>query len=351
MKRSFPTNVDGQIFYMDEDAFNLLQNYLHQLKVAFKGTDGEEIVGDIESRIRELFAEKIAGGAAVIIIDDVQNVIERMGTPEDITDETVYTDTDAEAEPKADAPTPPPLHDKAPSSSRTISFSIPSNGKKLYRNPRDHVFGGVFGGLAVYLGWNANIMRLLYTVLTICTYFVPFVVIYLIAWMIIPEARTPRQKLQMQGEPVNVGTVGETVIRDSVVTPPPVDEDKNESSLGSILRVLGNCAAGLFGIIAGIVVVSAIVVLIVLATGAVAISFFQEPTILNAISNYDISWAYPATMACAFALALIIFGGILWGCCSILFNAPKASKGTIMASVIASIILIAALVVLCTSFL
>ena len=53
MKRTYPTNIDGQIFYIDDDAFELLQNYLKQLKITFSGTEGEEIVGDIDDEYDE----------------------------------------------------------------------------------------------------------------------------------------------------------------------------------------------------------------------------------------------------------------------------------------------------------
>ena len=75
MKRTFSANIDGQIFHIDEDAFNLLNNYLEQLRQTFHGNEGSEIVGDIESRIRELFSERIGAGARVIVISDVNNVI------------------------------------------------------------------------------------------------------------------------------------------------------------------------------------------------------------------------------------------------------------------------------------
>ena len=66
MKRTYPANIDGQIFYIDEDAFDLLKNYLEQLHLIFRGNEGQEIVGDIESRIRELFNERIDRGASVM---------------------------------------------------------------------------------------------------------------------------------------------------------------------------------------------------------------------------------------------------------------------------------------------
>lgn len=348
MKRSFATNVDGQIFYMDEDAFNLLQDYLHQLKETFKGTEGEEIVGDIESRIRELFAEKINAGASVIVIMDVQNVIERMGRPEDINGDAEYADVESQSESGSEKSqaTPPPFEDQQKSSAKTFSFSIPSNGKKLYRSSKDHVFGGVFGGLAVYLGWNANIMRLLYTVLAVFTYFIPCLVVYLVAWMIIPEARTPKQKLQMYGEPVNVGTVGETVIRESSVTPPPLDEEEKENGLGSALRVLGNCVAGVVGIITGFIVFGLIIAVLVFLTGIISAVFFNYSAVLTSLNIFHNDWHLVALICCSLVLALIVFGAILWGCCALLFNVRKASKTLMIIGLVSSVLLIAAICIL-----
>ena len=54
--------------------------------------------------------------------------------------------------------------------------------------------------------WDVTVMRILAVVLTVCTYFWPCVIIYLLAWMIIPVARTPREILEMQGQPVRSTT-------------------------------------------------------------------------------------------------------------------------------------------------
>ncbi len=47
MKRTFPTNIDGRVFYIDDDAYNVLNQYLSELRNAFKGEEGAEIVADI----------------------------------------------------------------------------------------------------------------------------------------------------------------------------------------------------------------------------------------------------------------------------------------------------------------
>lgn len=87
MKKAYPANIDGQIFYIDDDAFQLLNSYLDQLRATFRGEEGEEIVNDIESRIRELFAARTSAGANVIVLADVNKVIATMGRPEDLSQE------------------------------------------------------------------------------------------------------------------------------------------------------------------------------------------------------------------------------------------------------------------------
>lgn len=86
MKKTFPVNINGNIFYIDEDAYKLLLDYLSQLRATFTGEEGAEIVDDIESRISEHFDERIRLGANVIVLDDVNRVIETMGRPEELSD-------------------------------------------------------------------------------------------------------------------------------------------------------------------------------------------------------------------------------------------------------------------------
>ena len=166
MKRTYPANINGQIFYIDEDAYLMLQDYLLQLKATFRGPEGEEIVADIESRIREHFDERIEAGSSVIVLGDVTGVIETMGRPEQISEDSGVSAQPAQAAGTAE-------DELAEDSEKPfVSFNIPGR-KRLYRNMKNKVFGGVFGGLATYLGWNANIMRLLYAALTCLTYFWP----------------------------------------------------------------------------------------------------------------------------------------------------------------------------------
>lgn len=229
MKRTFSANIDGQIFNIDEDAFQLLNNYLEQLRLTFPGDEGREIVADIESRIRELFNEQQTLTQRPISISDVTGIIATMGTPEALSGESGI-------EPEAQAQQP--NFTPEPEQPRHIK-------RRLYRNPNNKILGGVLGGLAAYLGWNANIMRILLIILAIATRVWPLFIAYLIAWMIIPQARTPRQILEMQGEPVNIDNVGRVVTdRDPAATP------KHKSSLTTFFEVIGKIILAVIGLIA-----------------------------------------------------------------------------------------------------
>lgn len=85
MKKTLTVNLGGTVFHIDEDAYRLLDNYLCNLKLHFRKQEGaEEIVDDIEARISELFLEKLNAGSQVITLADVEEVIARVGKPEDL---------------------------------------------------------------------------------------------------------------------------------------------------------------------------------------------------------------------------------------------------------------------------
>ena len=91
MKKTLTVNLGGTVFNIDDDAYRLLDNYLSNLKIHFRKEAGaDEIVDDIERRISELFAEKLSAGSQVITIADVEEVIARMGKPEDIAKAFVF---------------------------------------------------------------------------------------------------------------------------------------------------------------------------------------------------------------------------------------------------------------------
>ena len=67
MNKTISINLSGMLFNLEEAAYERLHRYLQQIRKSFEGTDGQdEIVGDIESRIAELFAERLKNKQVIL---------------------------------------------------------------------------------------------------------------------------------------------------------------------------------------------------------------------------------------------------------------------------------------------
>ena len=192
MKKTFNINLGGIVFHIDEDAYELLDKYLSNLRIHFSKEEGaEEIVHDMELRISELFSERLNERKQVVTLTDVEEIIAQMGKPEEFSEDTTQDTNEYIKE------------EKGP--------------KRLFRDPDNKVIGGVSSGIAAYLGWDVTAVRIIFIALAL-----PFilngslilngvVIAYIIAWIIIPEANTAAEKLSMKGMKVNVENIGKTV--------------------------------------------------------------------------------------------------------------------------------------------
>ena len=202
MKKTLTVNLGGTVFNIDDDAYRLLDNYLSNLKMHFRKEAGaDEIVDDIERRISELFAEKLSAGSQVITIADVEEVIARMGKPEDMEAEGESASADSGSTSTGGG------YGAGAWNSNT---AYGTTRRRLYRNPDDKMLGGVISGMAAYLGWDVTLLRLLLLVILICGVGT-LIPVYIVCWLIIPEARTAAEKLSMRGEAVTVENIGKTV--------------------------------------------------------------------------------------------------------------------------------------------
>lgn len=186
MKKTFNINLNGQLFCIDDDAYNQLQAYIEKLeKYYLTEKDGQEIMADIESRIAELLRTSLQKSHREIVsLSDILQVIEIMGSPETIIEE----DTQSSASPQQEIP------------------------KKLYRDADNRILGGVASGLSIYLGLDAVWLRLAFIVLSF--FYGITILLYLILWIIVPKAITPKQKMEMQGKGFSVADI-EKNIRDT----------------------------------------------------------------------------------------------------------------------------------------
>ncbi|ADV44119.1 PspC domain-containing protein [Bacteroides helcogenes] len=204
MKKTLTVNLGGTVFNIDDDAYRLLDNYLSNLKLHFrKVADADEIVDDIERRISELFAEKLSAGSQVITIADVEEVIARMGKPEEM-----ETGEGSDSSASSNTNTGSGYGAGSWNGGSTADSNLPR--RRLYRNPDDKMLGGVISGLAAYLGWDVTLLRLLLLVILICGYGT-LIPVYIVCWLVIPEACTAAEKLHMRGEAVTVENIGKTV--------------------------------------------------------------------------------------------------------------------------------------------
>lgn len=109
MKKTFNINVAGFPFTIDDDAYTLLSDYLDTIEHAFaKQDDSRELVNDIESRIAELLLEQTSSGSAIVTAQDVEQVIRRVGQPEEMIEEDETISIDSEKVEYKETVTPPP---------------------------------------------------------------------------------------------------------------------------------------------------------------------------------------------------------------------------------------------------
>lgn len=202
MKKTFNINLAGFAFTIDEDAYSLLHDYLNTIEHAFsKEEDSKEISLDIEARVAELLMEKTTSGSPIVTIRDVEEVIERVGKPEEMIEEDSISLSSEDGETvnfrkEERIITPPPY--------------IPPVKKKLFRDPQNSMLGGVCSGLAHYMNLDPTVVRLatvLLTVLSVST----VAIVYIVLWIVVPEARTPLERMQMLGEAPTMENIARTV--------------------------------------------------------------------------------------------------------------------------------------------
>jgi len=183
MKKTVNINLGGIIFHIDEDAFDQLNAYLSRIKAHYNEEEGcEEIASDIEARIAELLQEK---NIQIISTSDVDTIISTMGEPER------YEEDEDTTEEKTQS-----------------SYSNKKAKRRIYRDKDNEVVGGVCSGIAAYFDIDPVIIRLLALVGMFAG---GGILVYLILWAIIPEAKTTAQKLQMKGEKVNAENIKKTI--------------------------------------------------------------------------------------------------------------------------------------------
>lgn len=310
MKKNISINISGIIFHIEEDGYDKLKNYLESINKYFDSfEDSKEIIEDIENRIAEIFLSKLTDGNQVVEKSDVESLIATMGSIsdfeaaeeiEDFGQKTIEEDqssffeeeTSSQQE-KSDTHREAPKKLLRDSKRKLIGgvasgiahyfgidplwvrliivilffnlfiwfpisgailiayivmwIAVPAsevleedkNMKKMFRSSEERVLGGVASGLGAYFGADTNLIRILFVITALLGG--TGLILYIILWIITPEAKSITDKIQMQGEPVTLSNI-ESNVKKSL----NVDKGEEENIFVKILLFPFRLIATLF---------------------------------------------------------------------------------------------------------
>ena len=284
MKKNITINLCGRLFQIDEDAYELLQQYIESLRQSFgREEGGEEIVNDIETRIAELFSELNQQGTEAITIEHVKDIITRIGKPEELTGEEEKQDNGGHK------------YDSFHTAAQGIRDNVRARtaGKRLYRNPNDKMVAGVLSGIAAYTGSDVTWWRIGYAMLILASNFLfplfgiflnfgfflhvnlAFIIFYFVLAIAIPVADTPKQVLQMEGKEVTPQNLADVVVEDKQPA------QHRRGCLGSFFSVIISIFMGIFVGLAAIIGLVLLVCLLLIIVSLVVV--FTVPSVRTSL--------------------------------------------------------------------
>jgi len=200
MKKIVNINLGGYPFTIDIDAYEKMESYFSSLEKYFSNYDNpHEIIFDIEIRMAELFRENI-GENAILSSKDIEEAIKILGTPEDFSKEDI-DDDDMGFEKKEEK------FEEKSHRKRKGEYTV---GKKVFRDTKNKVIGGVCSGLSSYLGIADPIWLRILFILFLPAGGTSFIV-YLVLLVIIPKAKTEADRKAMRGEPIDIDTIARSI--------------------------------------------------------------------------------------------------------------------------------------------
>lgn len=269
------------------DAKEVLQKYLSEIKQMM---GSEDTMYEIEARMVELLGERGVQNNGIITMSDVEDLRSKMGLPKEFSDSESNEDSQA---------------DLTPSN---------SPAKRLMRDTDNAIFGGVCAGIAAYWGINPLWVRLLFIISPFIT-FGTALLVYIIIWISLPEAKTAAEKLQMRGEPVTLDSLKKAANNSE-------SKYRTKETLAKILRIC--LALGLFfttlGLLAVLVVGS--------ITGIMAMPFINEFT-----HAQPWAWGLLISLIIAGIMAVEMFGVLTFSVARM-----KFTKTVLITLVITSVI-------------
>lgn len=223
-------HLGRQPFTISTEAHRVLRGYLEAIGNQV-GTKSDDVLKEIELRMAELLTERGITADKVVLLEDVEFLQEQLGKPGDFKDDSSHSEQVDDAK----------------------SASVDDDGiRRLYRDTNTAMIAGVASGLAAYFHIDALIVRLLFVVLTLTGG--AGILMYILLWVLVPEAKTPSERLQMRGKAVTVDNLKKFVDRADV----PAAADRVGRGVGRLAELVAKIVLGFIGIafaVAGIVIV------------------------------------------------------------------------------------------------
>ncbi len=221
MNKTVNINLGGMFFHIDEDAYQKLTRYFDAIKRSLSNSSGQdEIIKDIEMRVSELLTEKQKTDKHVVAMKDVDEVIAVMGQPEDY------------------------RIDEEGTENTSTDFASSSKTRKLYRDTENGMIGGVLAGLGHYFGIDKVWLRIFFLILFFA--WGTGVLAYIILWIVMPEAKTTAEKLEMTGEPVTISNI-EKKVREEFETVSEKFKNANYDEMGNRVKTGAEKIGSSFG--------------------------------------------------------------------------------------------------------
>lgn len=192
MKKTVNVAIGGCSFILDEDAYDILNDYLERSKAAIKRTNGrKEVLEELEVKIADELKWKL-GGKQVVDIAMAQKVIGQLGYPEGY-----EAPEEQEAEQNAGPSENPQENAEQSEGDRPV--------RKLFRDSDGKKIAGVCSGLALFLGIDVVLIRVLFLIALICGSAGFW--IYVVIWIAAPEAKTAAEKCELRGIPATAENI------------------------------------------------------------------------------------------------------------------------------------------------
>lgn len=267
MESVITISLNGYPYQLTEDAYRALRSYLDALIDRFgQSNEAKETYEAIEARIGELLSERQKGNEP-ISLSTVNEVIAILGQPEDI-------DADQQRESASNA-----------RESSEESYERERNRMRLYRDVDSKIISGVCAGIAARLGTNAALIRLLFILGSLC--YGIGIIVYIVLWAAVPPARTPLQKLRMQGKPITIDSI-RTEANRSFQAARETLKGKNKNRSSDFAKSFENFLAFLaIGLVKLVVKILGVAFILAGAIGAIALTVLLGVALIGDASLAD----------------------------------------------------------------